>query len=227
MTTTTRPSPTPPATPPPDSVPPPVTGRPAAAVTVGLLFVVVGTIALLGTIGVEVPWTTVAPAVLVLIGLGIVVSAVRGEAEGGLVGLAVVVGVLLALGALTATILDVPLRGGVGERRHQPAVAEELADEYRLMAGTLVVDLRDLELAPGTTDLEVTTVLGEVEVWLPDGLAVDVEASVGGGSAVVLGEVREGMGLDVAQRSEDWVGADQRLHLQVGVGLGEVRVTGG
>ena len=159
-------------------------------------------------------------------GNGVAASGARGEPEGWLVGLAVGVGVVLAIGALATTVLDVPLEGGVGDRRHKPMTVAELDDEYRLLAGSLVVDLRDLDLPPGTTELAVSTALGEAEVWLPDDVVVEIETTVGGGTAFVLDEVHEGMGVEAVHRSEDWVGADQRLHLEVGVGLGEVRVAG-
>ena len=60
------------------------------------------------------------------------VARARGEPEGWLVGLAVGVGVVLAIGALATTVLDVPLEGGVGDRRHKPMTVAELDDEYRV-----------------------------------------------------------------------------------------------
>ncbi len=215
---------TPPVTPPPFSPPPPPR-RSLAAVTVGLAFVTTGTIALLLTLGVDVPVTTIAPVLLILVGLGIVVSAVRGESSGGVVGFAVFLGVLLALGAMLGALLDVPVRGGVGDRHHRPVATSELEDEYRLLAGTLVVDLRDVQLGAGTTEVEASTVLGEVRVQLPDDVAVAVDSGVGGGTANVLGVVQDGLSVDNDRQTEDYDTADRRLHLRVGVGLGEITVT--
>lgn len=223
LTTEHRPASPPPGLTPPHPPPPP--DRSLAAMTVGLAFVAIGTVALLATLGVHLPVTVLAPALLVLLGLGVVASAVRGEASGGVLGLVVFVGVVLALGSVMGAVLDVPVRGGVGERHHRPVAAAELQDAYRLLAGSLVVDLRDVELGPGTTEVEVSTVLGEAVVRLPDDVAVAVDGEVGGGTATVLGVTRDGLSVDNDQQSEDYATAEQRLRLRVRAGLGEVRVT--
>ena len=225
MTTTTAPRPDTAATPPPSFTPPPRPERSAAAITVGLVLVAAGVLALLGTLGVDIPLRVLAPSLLVVLGLGVVISAVRGETSGGVLTLAVFVGVLLSLGAVASAVLDVPFRGGIGERTHHPSAAADLQDEYHHLVGDLVVDLRDVELGPGTTTVAVTTVLGQVDVQVPDDVAVTVHATAGGGTTTVFGVSQEGMGIDVDQQSDDWANADQRLELEVGVGLGEVTVT--
>lgn len=225
MTTATEPRPTTTPIAPPPPAPPPRPDRSLAAATVGLVLVAVGVLALLGTLGVEVPLAVLAPSLLVLLGLGVIASSMRGESAGGLVGLAVFLGVVLAIATLLGSVLDVPLRGAIGDREVRPAAAAELEDEYRMLMGTLVVDLRDVELAPGTTVIEASTVLGEVEVRVPEGVPVEVSSSVVAGSASVLGVTQDGVAVDNDQRSDDWEGADSRLRLTVGAGLGEVRVT--
>lgn len=222
MSSTTQ---TPPVAPPPATPPPEPPRRSLAAVTVGLAFVATGTIALLLTLGVELPVTTLVPVLLILVGLGVVFSAVRGESSSGVLGFAVFLGVVLAIGSLLGAVLDTPIRGGVGERHHRPAAATELQDEYRLLMGTLVVDLREVEFGPGTTEIEASTVLGEVQVRLPEDIAVSVDSSVGGGTATILGVTEEGLSVGNDRQSDDYVDAEQRLDLTVGVGLGEVTVT--
>ena len=225
MTTTTTPRPDTAATPPPSFTPPPRPDRSAAAITVGLVLVAAGVLALLGTFGVDVPLRVLAPSLLVVLGLGVVISAIRGETSGGILALAIVVGVFLTMGTVASAVLDVPFRGGVGERTHHPTATADLQDEYHHLLGDIVVDLRDVELGPGTTTVTVTTVLGQVDVQVPDDVAVTVHATAGGGTATVFGVSQEGMGIDVDQQSDDWANADQRLELEVGVGMGEVTVT--
>lgn len=219
-TTETRPVGTPPGAPPP--APP---KRSMAAVTVGLVLVAVGVLALLATLGVDIPMTVVGPVALLVLGVGVIASAVRGEPAGGVMAVAVVLGVLLALGSMVGALLNVPLRGGIGDRTHQPQAAAELEDEYHLLIGQLVLDLRETDLGPGTTEVDVSTAIGQVEVRLPDDVAVSVDSEVGGGSAVVLGRQEDGLGVDNDVESDGYANADQRLLLHVGVGLGEVRVT--
>lgn len=224
MTTTTDPRPTPTAQPPPPD-PPPRTDRSMAAAAVGLVLVTVGVLALLESLGMAVPLGVLGPALLVLLGLGVLASAVRGESPEGLVGLAVLLGVMLSIATLLGALLDVPLRGAVGDLEVRPASASDLEGEYRMLVGSLVVDLRDVELPPGTTELAVSTVMGEVEVLLPQGLSVDVDGSVAAGNADVLGVTHDGVAVDNDQRPDDWDDADPRLRLTVGAGLGEIRVT--
>lgn len=226
MTTASEPRPTTTtATPPPVFHPPSRSDRSLAAVAVGLVLIAVGTLALLGALGVDVRLAVLGPALLILLGLGVVASAARGEPAGGLVALAVVLGVVLATATLLGSVIDVPLRGAVGDREIHPTTTAELEDEYRMLMGTLVIDLADFELAPGTTELAASTVLGEVEVRVPDGVPIEVESSVLAGETNVLGASRDGAVIDNDQRTGDWEGADHRLRLTVDAGLGEVRVT--
>lgn len=208
------------------SPPPPVPPRrTVGAVVVGLTLVLVGAIALLATLGVNVPLAIVGPVVLMVLGLGVVVSAVRGESSGGAMGLAVFLAVVLALASFTGSVFDVPLRGSIGDVEQRPLVASELQGEYRVLMGSLEVDLRDLQLEPGTTELDLTTVLGEVTVHLPADVEVSVAARVGGGEATVFGITHEGLAVDNDQVTDGFEAAPHRLSLKVGVGLGDVVVT--
>lgn len=225
MSTTadTRPPSAPPT--PPLPPPPPPPRRSLVGVTVGLVFIALGVVTLLIALGVDLSLAAVGPALLVLLGLGVVASAVRGEPSDGLLGFAVFVGILLALAALAGSVLDVPLRGGIGERQHRPERAAEMPSEYQLLIGSLQVDLRDLHLPAGTTEISLSTAIGEVELQLPADVEVAVDTDVGGGSATVLGVTNEGLSVDNDQQTDGYTGADRRLRIHVGVGLGEVRVT--
>ena len=208
----------------PDPAPAPVARRPAATVTLGLVLVTLGVISLLVTLDVDVPVRIIGPTLLIVLGLGVAVSAVRGEPDGGLVALTVLVGLVLSVGAIGSAVLDVPLRGGVGDREYAPTSTEQLDDEYRLFAGSLELDLRDLELGPGTTSIELSTVLGQVDVRLPGDVEVAVDSGVGAGTAVVLGSTVDGLSVDNDRRTEGYEAADRRLDLHVRVGLGEIRI---
>lgn len=47
----------------------------------------------------------------------------------------------------------------------------------RVVCGNLELDLRDAQLAPGVTTIEVDVTMGNVEVIVPPGMRIDVEAS--------------------------------------------------
>lgn len=220
-----------PNTAPPDQRPTPPPRSPerrrgpsTGAITLGLVLIAIGVVALLVTLGVDVPLRAVGPAILVLVGIGVVVSAVRGEPDGGGLGLAIFLGIVLAAASFVGAGWDVPLAGGVGDRVHEPTTVQVLDEDYRMAVGDLTVDLRDMDFEAGTTELEVSILMGQVEVIVPDGLAVTVDAQVAAGTADVLGHRVDGVGVDNDRRTDDWDDADQRLSLTVRVGLGEAVV---
>ena len=209
---------------PPPRVPPPPGPRPGAGATVlGLGLIAAGGLWLLTVLGVDVPIRTLAPVALIVIGVAVVVAAVRGEQD-GVVGLAVFVGVWLTIAAVLTTTVGAPLAGGVGDREVAPATAAELEEEYRLVAGTLVIDIRDVVLDEGTTSLALSTVLGQVELVVPDEVAVRVDASVVAGQIDVLDDVVDGVSIDLEDETEGWEAATRRLDVELRVGLGEVLV---
>jgi len=61
------------------------------------------------------------------------------------------------------------------ERTGPWAVPQQLA--ARVFCGHLLLDLREARLAPGITTIEVNITMGNVEVIVPPGMAVDVDAS--------------------------------------------------
>jgi len=136
-----------------------------------------------------------------------------------------VVGVALTVVLSVAVAADwdlgAPLAGGVGDRTVRPATPAELAT-YELGAGDLLVDLRQLQVPPGTTAVEARVGVGELVVEVPDGVSFQVVASSGLGEVQVLGEQEGG----VANRVDATVeaGGDRRLELDLRVGIGQVRV---
>jgi hypothetical protein len=195
-------------------------GPAAATVLVGALLVLVGIGWLLDTGGVEVPWRALLPAALIAVGLAWVAGAFRGRQHAMMV-VGVVLTVVLSVAVAADWDLGAPLAGGVGDRTERPATPAELAT-YELGVGDLLVDLRQLQVPPGTTAVEARVGVGELVVELPDGVSARVVASSGLGEVQVLGEQESG----VANRVDATVeaGGDRRLELDLRVGIGQVRV---
>jgi phage shock protein PspC (stress-responsive transcriptional regulator) len=151
------------------------------------------------------------------IGAGLVVGAWRGRSRG-----LIFLGVLLLPILLVASLIDVPIRGGVGDRNYSPSSAAEVRDEYRLAAGALNIDLT--EVSPGTNALEVAASVGtgNLHVFVPRGVAVTVDGSAGAGLVEIFG--RSDQGTDV--NLEHSTGEDTTGHivLDLDVGLGAVWV---
>lgn len=81
----------------------------------------------------------------------------------------------------------------------------------RVVCGNLELDLRDARMAPGVTTIEVDVTMGNVEIMVPPGFQVDVEASS------LLGAVEE--------RTEPAVGTPASVLRVVGrVRLGHLEV---
>ncbi len=182
-------APTAPVPPPPAHRRPsgPPTGRYATAVVA----IVLGAAGLAWAAGASLSPVPVLVACLAVVSAGLLVGAVTGRAR-GLVLLAIPL--LVVLGLVRA--VDVPLGGGVGERRYAPTDLAGLRDEYRLLAGDLEVDLRgiDAEALDGQRrTVEVGVALGEVLVRLPDGVAVTVDAEVDLGELDVRGVRDDGV----------------------------------
>ena len=70
----------------------------------------------------------------------------------------------MALSTGSVAAADISLDGGVGERHYRPASMADLHDRYELGMGELDIDLRDLELPPGDTPLEIDLGIGDVQL---------------------------------------------------------------
>jgi len=193
----------------------------AAALLVGTLLVLVGIAWLLDAAGVVVPWRAILPASLIAVGLACVAGAFRGR-QLALMVVGVSLMVVLWLAAALDWNLDVPLSGGVGDRTEQPRTPADLT-RYELAAGDLLVDLRQLQVPPGTTAVEARVGVGELVVRVPAGVSVEVMARSGLGEVQVLGQEKGGVGSRIYTIAD---AADGRgtLRLDLRVGLGQVRV---
>jgi phage shock protein PspC (stress-responsive transcriptional regulator) len=165
------------------------------------------------------------------LGGGVVVAGIVIAAGAGLVAAAFVGGarwlvlpalaVALPLAFVSAAGID--LDGGFGERREHPATLAELQQGYRLGAGELVVDLRDLDLPSGDHPLKVRVGAGHVLVLVADDVCVASSADIGMGAVSVFN--RDSGGIDV-----DWndgrraLEGNARLVLEGDVGLGYLEV---
>ena len=109
--------------------------------------------------------------------------------------------VALPLAFVSAAGID--LDGGFGERRERPATVAELAQTYRLGAGELVVDLRELDLPAGDHPLHVRIGTGHALVLVPEDVCVATSADIGMGAVQVFNH--ESGGIDV-----DWTGRAPR-----------------
>lgn len=158
------------------------------------------------------------PALAVgLIGAMLLVGAFYGRA-GGLIFLG-----LVATTALVGATASDRWDGGADVR--SPATSAEVEDRYDFGAGELVLDLTEVsdpENLDGRT-IHLDGGAARIEVIVPDGLDVTVDATVGGiGSVETFGTEREGIDTSWTERHDD--GDVAELTLDIRVGLGEIYV---
>ena len=190
--------------------------RPRSAivpVTLSLLAVLAGGLSLLG-----VSVTTGLALALLVTGGALILGAWRGRARW-----LIPVGLLLAVALAGASVIDVPIRGGAGELSYRPATLAEVQSPYRLAAGELVVDLRDLDLRGETLTIVASVAAGSLQIVVPADAAVNVDAHVGAGDLELFGRHSEGLDIDrrIDDHGREGAGA---LVIRARVGIGEVEV---
>ena len=183
----------------------------------GVLLVAVGVLWLVEEFtDVDVPWASVLPVVLILIGVTLMFGAATGS-HGGLIALGVVASVLVVLSSAVDVLVDVPFHGGVGDNQVTPITLEP---EYRWAIGSMTIDLPEVAAPGGTVEMSVG--IGELVVIVPTGASVLVEADAGLGEVVVFGQTESGVSPEVTVGDN---AAD--LHIVVRVGIGKVEVRRG
>jgi phage shock protein PspC (stress-responsive transcriptional regulator) len=131
------------------------------------------------------------------------------------------IAIALPLAFVSATGVD--LEGGFGERHVRPGTVAEIKDSYKLGAGELVIDLRDVKLPAGDRRLKVGVGAGHALVLVPGDVCVASTAKVGMGGVAVF--ERDGGGVDVDWSDLRRASADTpRLVIDGDVGLGLLEV---
>jgi phage shock protein PspC (stress-responsive transcriptional regulator) len=128
---------------------------------------------------------------------------------------------VLPLGLVAAA--DIDLDGGVGQREYRPATMSELRDQYQIGIGDLDVDLTELDLPSGRTDVKVDVGLGEAVVWVPRGACVTSDVEIGAGAADVFDRDNDGVDVAFAQTGTPPAGRPV-LHIEADVGLGVLEI---
>jgi phage shock protein PspC (stress-responsive transcriptional regulator) len=155
---------------------------------------------------------------IIACGIGLVGGAFRGGSRWLIVPAIVLA---LPLAAVAATDLDV--RGTWGDRTFRPATVAELDDGYEMGVGAMRIDLRDLELPPGRTELPLRLGVGEIQVLVPDDMCVTTDGDISLG-AFDTGDGEEGgVDLEVDDRRIVDPGVSY-VHLDVDLGVGAVHI---
>jgi len=130
----------------------------------------------------------------------------------------------IALPLAFVSAADIDLDGGFGEKRVRPGTLAEVNDGYRIGAGELVIDLRDVALPAGDRPLKVRIGAGHAQVIVDRDVCVASKAEIGMGAVAIFDH--DSGGIDV-EWSDTRRAADDtpRLVLDGDVGLGLLEVS--
>lgn len=147
-----------------------------------------------------------------VIGIGLVVGTWWGHAR-----LLILLGLLLIPFALAASFITVPIEGGLGYHRFSPTSTAELRDAYRLVGGSVVLDLTEIQGGDEPIVITASVAMGEVFIALPEDAGFELDAAVGAGTMRLLGDYKEGTGVEDRYVREG-TGLQFILDLEAGIG---------
>jgi phage shock protein PspC (stress-responsive transcriptional regulator) len=128
---------------------------------------------------------------------------------------------VLPLGLVAAA--DIDFDGGVGDRSYHPLSVAELRDQYEIGIGEVDVDLTDVDLPAGRTDLDVEVGMGGAVIYVPRDACVTSDVKIGAGVADVFDRDNDGVDVSFAETATPPAGTSQ-LHIDANVGLGVLEV---
>jgi predicted membrane protein len=167
-------------------------------------------------------WPGLFAVALMTLGMAMV-----GTAKAGRTKPLIALGIVLTLGLAMSSSVSGPVRGPfVGDRVEKPSAAAQVRSSYEHNVGGMTLDLGAVDFEPGLKSVDVELTVGDLEVILPHGVAVDVTAEIGGvGDISMFGAQSEGIGADAMFRDQDWETAESRLDLDLVVrGVGDITV---
>lgn len=202
-------------------------GRIRAGRVAALVAAIAGGALALGALVLGAVWATGSgggawvAAVLIAIGLAAVAGALTGRRRAAWL---LVPALVIAAPAGFVAAADVRFDGGFGDKHYRPTALSALpAHGYKLGAGRLRVDLRNLSFAPGTTTrLPIQIGMGAATVIVPPQVCVQSDTHLGAGYVNVLGD-EEG-GLDVTRDLSGARSPAPRVQLKAKLGMGALEV---
>ena len=194
---------------------------PLGAITFGVLFVVLGGMWLVDTsTDAELRLVQYFSAALLVLGAGIAVGTFVGRARW-----LVFPAFLLVPALFLANVITLPLEGGIGTRNVNAESFADLESSYQIAAGQLVANFEGLTEAEREEPfaLRMTAAVGQITVYLPSDLPVDVRARARLGAVQIQGQQTGGVDVDVSRRVGP-EGVSPAMTLDLQTSLGQIRV---
>jgi phage shock protein PspC (stress-responsive transcriptional regulator) len=125
------------------------------------------------------------------------------------------------LAVVSATGLD--LDGGVGDRNYRPGSVADIRNHYKLGAGSMRIDLRDVKFSDGDVPMKVDVGMGEAVLIVPPQVCVATRAHVGIGEVKVFDRDNAGVDVDL-QDTRTAADGHPRIVLDADLGIGSLQV---
>ncbi|MHB8379282.1 MAG: PspC domain-containing protein [Acidimicrobiales bacterium] len=122
---------------------------------------------------------------------------------------------------IVVQVIGVPLRGGSGVKEWRPSTTAEMPRVYHGAFGVSTIDLRNVHFTAGTWSIVATQGVGEIVVYVPANVTVDLRTHVG------IGNVQNNLfQTNVPTSSAAALRARSvNLNLNLQVGLGQIQIT--
>lgn len=215
--------PPPPPVAPPRPAPPPRERSRLGTVTLSMIFIILGVVAMFDlTTPISVSASAYFAAALVTIGAGLIIGAWFGRARW-----------LIALGLATAIALGITTLAErysgyaqAADVSWRPTSYEEISDRYVLRVGDALLDLTAVDFTGRDAKISARVEFGDLHVIVPPEVDVEARVFVDVGDAQVFGTSWSGIGLPartITDLGDDGRGGGTlRLNLHVSVGSVEV-----
>jgi phage shock protein PspC (stress-responsive transcriptional regulator) len=184
----------------------------------GVMLLVTGGAAILANVGVAELGLQQFPALaLLVLAVGLIVGAWWGRARWLILPALLLVPVLLA-----TSLIHVPLEGGFGDVG--VAGRRDPSGSYRRVAGRMDLDLMSFERTNERIEIDATTGLGDVSVFVPHDALVIARASTSYGDVYIGRRWDSGFDAHVTRRWEPRLGEGATIVLDLESGIGSVHV---
>jgi hypothetical protein len=127
--------------------------------------------------------------------------------------------VVLVLPLAVVSAANIDLTGGIGHRAYKPDTVADLKPKYRVGIGQVDLDLRNMTLPAGRTQVNLSVGMGEARVRVPTGTCVATDAKIGVGAADLPQRVDEGADITI-----DRSNSRAQLLVKADVGVGHLQI---
>ncbi|HVX46120.1 MAG TPA: PspC domain-containing protein [Mycobacteriales bacterium] len=155
-----------------------------------------------------------------ILGAGVLISTFYGRAIG-----LILVGIPLTAALAISSLIPMTAHGGYGTDTWRPPNIRSIDRNYQLNAGSMLLDLSNVDFRSNTVDTHLKLGIGRAEVTVPPDVDVTVDGKASGGELRIMGHETNGPRISSSRTD---LGSDGRgggtLHIKADLGFGQLVV---